>query len=275
MKFTRVLAIVLAIMLLVTTTGCHKAPAEEAEKPANAESANAPSMEAAAKPEDESVTPADTSLTNYITSKDDFTNVLGSIVDLSLYELEDDDDSCNYYLKYENEISYDLDHNVVLSDGTEFTLDTPFSELESQGWVLFDPEQELDAGYLTWDVCKNSNGQELYIGIYNPTESTLTAKECTVCFIELTLFSSLDFSEKIDTTPGFTICKTITQASTLEEIVGQLGMPSSIYYSNSDGLDSYISIEYTQPNNSYDYLNFRVSANGNYIVEIDSEYIPK
>ena len=262
MKYIRILTILAVALLLWTTAGCH---ADFMDDPAVAEPG---------------VHIADTSRTGFISSKEDFVDVIGSKVDLSLYQEPDKitDDfhtDYTYHIKEENRTFFVTDYSITLSDGTKLILNHPFSELESQGWTIPDPEKSLDPGSMSWYTCKNDRGKELYIGIWNSTQKPLSVRECAVFQVKLDMFSKSDRFKPISTTPGFTVCETISHTSGLDEIISQLGQPEIIHYSSgSDPADAEIELLYNHYGNDYDWIDFYLSADGDYILNMAFSYIP-
>lgn len=238
---------------------------------------------------DDSITPADFSRTDYMTSKEAFVEIVGGLVDISLYdELEEYEStsskSYSYNIKYENKMEYELDYSITISDGASFTMPISFADLEKCGWSLKSSshaETEMEPGFISWAYCHNSAGQEIYVGAYNPTEETIAFGECSVCMVEFTMFDTTsETPEAYENTPGFTVCGGITHASTLEDIISVLGAPESFYYSihtdeNGAYEDSYIELTYEQASSAYDYLVFKLSGNGNYIISMEYQHIPE
>lgn len=233
----------------------------------------------------------DTSAKGYITSKDAFVNKMTELLDLSLYaELNESSvgtsETYSYRLNYGNEKEYDLNYHVKLGDGTEFTMPITFSELEKKGWVLQEssqPEMEMGANLMTIGRVENASGQSLGVTAYNPTDKTITFKECTVIRVEsqqYDLTDPINPTEKLNSAIDFTICDSLTNASTLEDIISRLGNPSSVFCAlnfNEDGTydDSKITITYTQKSSAYSSIEFKLSGDGNYITEIDYNVAPQ
>lgn len=282
-------SILFCAMLLALLPGCVSTPSTEVPnvvKPtddnSNQEVPEIVPTEALSDPTEADSTPA----TGYITSKEDFVSVVSKLIDLSLYDdlYEDIDDDNAYYsfdIDYDNETTYNLDYSIILSDGTAFTMPYPIAELAKKGWSISDTaaSREIEAGLMSWAWCENTNNQEIYITACNPTEETVTFGDCSVCEIEIKFYDSLEHV-KYEKAPGFTICGGITEYSKLEDIISTLGNPSCItlwidYDENGNYEYAEIEVEYCQPDNAYEYLEFTLSGDGNYIVSIRYKNIPK
>lgn len=236
----------------------------------------------------ESNVEVDTSNKGYITSKDAFVSKMAELLDISLYADLNESDytsfrSYYYQLDYENKKEYDLDYKIKLGDGSEFTMPITFSELEKKGWVLQEssaPDREMGAGLMTFGTIKNASGKSLRVAAYNPTDKTITFKECTVINVDAQQYSTFDPTAKLDDAIDFTVCGSLTNASTLEDIINKLGNPYSINctlhfddegkYTNSD-----IEITYMQKSSAYSQLVFDLSGDGNYITTVNYDVAPQ
>lgn len=288
----KVLAIVLCLALVMTLAACGSKP--DAETTPTEQQTKATEAPTATKPVEKETVAATEPTENtsnskgYITSKEAFISKVETLVDTSLYSesLEDDDDDSlqkfqiySYELKWENEKEYDLDYSIKLSDGTNFTLPVTVAELEKQGWTLsaYDADRNLSAGYMTWANLKNTSGKELYVGICNLSEETIQLKEGTVNLVSADQYSSNDnFSKRLDEAVDFTVCGSLTNSSTLEDIVKRLGAPSFIawtVYVDDDGAYEYskLEVEYVQKSSVYSHIYFTLSGDGNYITDVSYE----
>lgn len=230
----------------------------------------------------------DTSNKGYITSKEAFVDKVTELIDVSLYRDITESDytsfkSYFYELNYENKKEFDLDYKIKLGDGSEFTMPITFSELEKKGWVLQEssaPDREMGSGLMTFGTVKNSAGKTLSVAAYNPTEKTITFKECTVINVDSQQYSTFDSTEKLSDAIDFTICGTLTNASTLEDIIERLGNPYSInctlhYDDKGNYTYSDIEVTYMQKSSAYSQLKFQLSGDGNYITAINYDVAPK
>lgn len=281
MKNKRALSLVLAIVMILTVlAGCGSegntdSPASENRKP-TAETSDEATVST------ESQIQVDTSEKGYIASKDDFVTKMAELLDLSLYmDLNEGDDTYSYHIKYENRKEYDLDYTIQLGDGTAFTMPITFSELEQMGWSLEEsssPDREIKSGFSSSGWIVNASGKELYVWAWNPTDKTITYKECTVHWIEAqqSKFSSF---EKLDTASDFTLCGSLTNASTLEDIIARLGNPTSVFCDvdfDNEGNYSYSTLEvtYEQRSSAYSSLTFILVGDGSCILTVEYKVNP-
>lgn len=280
----RLIALAMTLVLLLSVlSACGNAPEAPVTNDTPVVEPDTPSNDANDVPDE---SPA-SSQTNSITSKEAFIETVESLVDVSLYDWSssESDSSSNYsyYIKSENETNYDLDYSITLSDGSTFTLPISFAEMKELGWTLQESSQsdaQMDPGYMSWGYCENTSGQELYISAYNPGEEIISFGECSVCEVEFSLFDTFENPpEPYENTPGFTICGSITQDSTLEDIISVLGAPSSLdYFIYKDDSGNYksstIYVEYVQESSPYSNLEFEISGDGNYIMTMEYQHIP-
>lgn len=290
MKKLRFLSLAIALLMIVTMfAGCGSKGNNDGTVD---NSTNTQSATDAAKNETtnstESNIEVDTSNKGYITSKEAFVNKMAELLDISLYDDLSESDNTSfrlyyYQLAYENKKEYDLDYKIQLGDGSEFTMPITFSELEKKGWILQEssaPDREMGAGLMTFGTIKNAAGKALSVAAYNPTDKTITFKECTVINVDAQQYGSFDPTKKLDDAIDFTVCGTLTNASTLEDIINKLGNPYSISctlhfddegnYTNSD-----INITYMQKSSAYSQLVFELSGDGNYITTVNYDVAPE
>lgn len=233
------------------------------------------------KPKEETHIEVDTSNKNYITDETSLIAKVEELVDTSLYGdmYKNDNASFISYMcerNYDNRQEYDLDYKYEFGDGSVVQMPLTFAELEMEGWVLSsnNEDQELDPGYMTFGRVKNSSGKELYVSAYNHTSSKAAFKDCTVINIEAAQYSDLNIAKKIDSAIDFTVCGSITNASTLEDIIDVLGDPTSIYCSfhyddNGNYKYSKLTVSYIQKSSAYSQIVFELSGDGNYIINVD------
>ena len=212
----------------------------------------------------------------YITTKEAFLDKASKILDLSLYDdLLESENFYSYSINYTNKKEYALDYKIKLGDGSEFTLPVAFSELEKMGWSFLqgtEAERKIEANIQTITTLKNTNGQTLGIWIYNDTSKTLPLKDCIVGEIRSEQYDQFD-GIKPNTAIDFSVCGSLNQASTLEDIVEKLGNPSSLSYSIFFDLDekyeySTIQIDYDQKSSASNRISFELSGDGNFITKI-------
>ncbi len=256
MKLLKILAVILACTATVCSMqGCGKDGGEQVNNASESQTNNHSTFEYV----------ADTSNKDYVKTKEDFTEKISALLDLSLYnELSESEEpgysSYIYTIKYENEKDFPLDYTVMLGDGSTIALLKPISELEDEGWSLtsnstpdriLNPNTLLPTAYI-----QNADGKKLDIEGANLSDTPLAFKDCKITGIDLGVD---DIS--------YVVCNTITNAATLEDIIKQLGAPTTIYFSiHGDGAASYITLEYVQKSNPRNNLEFKLSADGNYIL---------
>lgn len=217
-----------------------------------------------------------------ITSKEDFVATMEELLDLSLYmDLNESDnnglfDSFSYTLDYENRKEYDLDYNIRLDDGSEFTLPILVSDFEKKGWTMPEsnhPDNQLSSGYMTSSYFENSQGKELSCDVYNHRDYATAKKNGMVVEIRASHYSTYD--DKIrESAVGFTVCDTLTEEATLEDIIARLGNPTMVFCTvnyNDDGSfkKSQITIEYAQESSAYSCLRFNLSGDKGYIISME------
>lgn len=290
MKKFRLLSLVLALLMIVTIfAGCgSKGNTDETVDNSTDEQLTTDTGSNEITNSTESNIEVDTSNKDYITSKDAFVQKMTELLDMTLYTDLNEGDytsfrSYYYQLDYENKKEYDLDYKIKLGDGSEFTMPITFSELEEKGWILLessDPEREMGANLMTFGVIENASGKRLDVAAYNPTDKTITFKECTVINVDAQQYSTFDPTEKLDDAIDFTVCGSLTNASTLEDIINKLGNPYSIDYTlhfDEEGkyTNSDIRITYMQKSSAYSQLVFELSGDGNYITTVNYDVAPQ
>lgn len=276
MKVKRLLAIALAVAMMLTVfAGCSKRDPEEEEKKdsvSQTEEKTDEKTEEADVPTEETV----------ITSRDSFVNTMGKLMDLSLYNDLTENynasyDTFSYHIKYENERDYDLDKKIRFADGSEVTLPIKVSELADRGWgFAYDSSAgtELASGYETPSIgFKNSSGKQFEAWVYNHTSVTTTLGNCMVPELTVNLYGSLDPNKKLDSGIGFTVCGTITENSTLEEVIARLGNPTSVFCTvrrDDTGAFKHSTVEVTfeQSKATHNHLTIKFSGDKGHIVEM-------
>lgn len=218
----------------------------------------------------------------YITTREAFLDKASELFELSLYgELNESGDkelgfsTHIYSMDYLNQKEYALDYKIKLGDGSEIVLPITYSELEKKGWTFrtnSSAERELEPDYLTQATLINANGQTLDVSIYNNTSNNIALKDGIVIDISSQQYNS-DATEKLNTAIDFSVCGSLSQKSTLEDIVDTLGNPYMISYGifyNNDGEYYYSSIEiqYKQKSSAYSHITFELSGSGNYITSV-------
>lgn len=239
------------------------------------------------KPTEETQNKVDTSNKGYITDEESLMARVEELLDTSLYgdmNKSDNTSFVSYWCErsYDNRPEYDLDYKYEFGDGSVVQLPLAFAELEEEGWTLSstNDDQELDPGYMTFGRVKNSSGKELSVAAYNHTDSKAAFKDCTVVNMDSTQYSDLDTAKKVSSAIDFTVCGSITNASTLEDIIDVLGDPTTLYCSfhyddNGNYKYSKLTVTYMQASSAYSQLVFELSGDGNYIIEVCYDVAPE
>lgn len=235
------------------------------------------------------VTPVEVDLTNknYITSKASFVSKVSELVDISLYENLETIDESKYYQMYEYKLkstvesSNNLDYWIGLGDGTEFTMPITFKELEKKGWSLkkeSKPNEKVSAGIMSYGYIENAQGKELFTFVYNPSNKKKALKECTVIGVTADQIRILNPVEKLAEAIDVAVCDSVTNASTLEDIIRKMGNPTiidyTVEYDNGKYSYSIVELYYEQSGTVPGQLYFRLSADGNFITAIHYQMFP-
>ncbi len=287
MKKVKILALILALAMIVSAvSGCgEKTNNNDAGNTDNNTVQSEQQADAGSSSQDNSAAEAPTnSNPKKITTKEELVSVVGSLVDLSKYDDLNESDltsstSYTYNLKSENKKEYDLDYKVKLGDGTEFTMPITIKDMEAKGWKIKTPsDQKISSGYMTWEVLENNSGKSIRVSVYNATDKKVTTKDCTVIGFEGEQYDILDISSRFESAIDFTVCGSITQNSTLEDIIKKLGEPTSISCNirETDGkfADSKITVEYRQKSSAYSYIRFELSGADDCILSVKYEVKP-
>ncbi|MBE6911543.1 MAG: hypothetical protein E7473_03365 [Ruminococcaceae bacterium] len=199
---------------------------------------------------------------------DEFKNFISEYVDLSHYSVSPSKDSlfCNIDNQFYK--APQLDFEISLNNKPSFTMPISFAELNKLGWKLPSNTQILKPGYLSFGLCENSDGNEIYVEASNLTSGDLPFNKCSVTSIESTLFGSGDkFSKKFSSASEFTVCKKLTDKSTLQDVIDLLGEPSLLNFSNhADYGYCYIELEYRTTASSF--LRFHFTPDGERIIQM-------
>ena len=132
---------------------------------------------------------------------------------------------------------------------------------------------------MTWVALENGSGQTFSATICNLTENTVAFKDTTVIGMESAQYDSLEPSEKYEDAIDFTVCGSLTNHSTLEEIILLLGNPTTLditlWYDDSGAYEyAEIEIEYCQADTAGSKLSFVLSGDGDYILSVSYDYRP-
>ena len=271
------------LMLLASFTGCRKQK-EEVTVPTNTEPATTEPVTEEATTEPTETTEVEV-IDYSITDKDSLEKVLGRLVDLSLYDFWSADDTdqqkntCKYVLKDKNDTP-DLDFTVTLAGSTQFTLPFMLPDVQQQGWTLDAESTGKQISPSKKEICglENEAGKTFTAFAYNLGE-TAQVTEKLPCY-EISLFR-YTYDEETrtmleSTGADFTICKSITEQSTLADIIETLGNPYSVDYwsvhSKESGTYCYskLILRYTVSAGTYnDQLEITLYADDNYITKVN------
>lgn len=215
-------------------------------------------------------------------SKEDFTahNVeefklkLADVLDVSMYEFEEDDDGIEHTLI--DEIDYNFDYKVKLGD-TEITLPTDYATLKKAGWTSEIAEDfRIDSGVQKGIPFKNSEGREILfyttcLGAGTENEISCELQSCKLFTLEITLYSSDNtVYVKNENAADFSLTNGITSKSTIKNIVDALGNPTYIEY---DMEENEIELCFTKKIVvGYSRLKFQFSASDGFMSRMEYEY---
>lgn len=213
----------------------------------------------------------------YITTKEAFLEKMESLLDMSKYgEVETDDKNSWFSFTAKSKADYGLDFTVKFGDGTTISLPCSYADLEKQGWMLTaDPEQELEANHIAFGSIKNATKQKVNVDIRSPRDKSAKYQDCSFASISFNVRDGFSCEWESDA-PTFTVCETITENSTLEELIDTLGSPYHIYFSQSyssegEYLRSLLHVTFEQADGSY--LEFHLSGDTGLITEIHYDAI--
>lgn len=210
----RALAMLLAVaMLAVLLCGCASEGTKETQQTQQPQA-----TEAAAE---ENVTEAQKPATATGTPKEIVETLVGDILDLSIYEVEEDEDGISY-TNLEQKGSFP--HEITFS-GMRFQLDgvTTYQDLLDAGWNSNMPET-ADANYRYLDTTTGPEGQRLTITATNLNDEPIA--------IEETYLTSV--MGIIKNSGGFTFGN-LTENSTISDVLKAIGTPRYLYYNYESG----------------------------------------
>lgn len=287
MKITRILAIVLAFLLIVTATGCQKAPANEAATPET----NAPaSVESNDSAEQADSAPVVSQGKAFATTPEEFTDKIQELVDLSKYEVYLSDDyptDIDYDLDTEYDFTCEFDYTVSFSGASAITLPVTFNSMANSDWSTEASADAMVSNKVQSGITyATADGKEITLWttnlaeIDNDEDVSCALSDCTFYNIDIELYES-DYAENEagediviyqanPNAPSFTIAGSITEKSSIADVINTLGMPSNIEFS---GEENEIYISYTKPENDwYSNLHFYFAADGDYLVSVSYKY---
>ncbi len=221
-----------------------------------------------------------------VNSKGEFKEKAGELLDLSEYDVYDDNDSVSYSIKYEKTVDYDFDYTVKFDDGSSFTLPVKYSDVSKAGWssdtaadTQVSNSEETDVVFL------NSKGREIVLSTSNlsaadeDTEKKCSLKDCLFYSLGMVFYEN-DLTKGSDGTfketftkgaaPGITLSGKITDKSTVSDVVSVLGKPSGLtFYEGSKR----IWLEYNDDVEAwFSSLSFEFSSETGYMSKMDFEY---
>ncbi len=287
MKHLRKLALLLAVItLLASLCACGEEAKTENSKVTETatkaeEATTLPVQQETNTPviTDTPINPAPTG-GNYITTKDSFNKELDTLLPDAAYTLDESSvtNGTLYIYTLTDKKDYALDYRVKLSDGAEFTLPVMFSDLANAGWTIpkGSGDNELAPGYATSGVIRNNSGKEISVVAYNPTSVKDMFKNGAVCKVEFAPYLS-DGSVNSKAT-RFTVCESITESSTVKDVIDRLGAPSKITHkvrTDDSGAYEYseLMLEYTQKSDPNSFIRFNFSGDNNYITKVEYEHV--
>ena len=215
----------------------------------------------------------------YIYSKETFVEKMSALIDVSLYTLDENNSGTfsiySYNIQSDKKTATNLDCTVKIYDGTEITMPISVKEFKNKGWNFKhnDSENNLGAGLLTFSAFENADGKNLSADLFNSTDRTVTFEEATITGIESQQYSTSDHNKKIEGALDFKVCNSITNDSSLVDIISVLGNPTSVICSiskESNGQYKYskVTIKY-EGSSSYNYLEFELSGDNNRILTME------
>ncbi len=274
MKKTRILSLLLALVLVGSALGgCSQEPAEQQGSSVDTQSASQPVSSASSQEGTDSNSETQSQTERVPTAEvKAFTDKIGRLVDLSRYnDHSTGNESCHFALPYEEEakLQFPGGLQIQLGTGKAFTLPIAYADLEKLGWKAsnVDMEEMLEPNHYTFgSVSKiaNSKGQEALFGLHHNSQQALPYKECDVYALKVTMYNSFDHSQRYDTAAPFTLCGSITQNSTVADVIHALGSPDAISYYVSYKADG-------QYNYSTTKLTFRQTDRSELVFEFEQD----
>ena len=225
---------------------------------------------------------ADAVAKGFITTKEAFATKMNQWVDLSLYQpMSGSENYYSYTLNSQNHKDFDLDYTLQLADGSEITLGDSLNALKEKGWShSYDETQTVEAHTFraTSTTLSNTKGNTIKVSIRNGTDKTVSIGECTIFEIISTQYSFFNYNKPVNECKnanaiGFTLCDTLTNQSSMEDVIDRLGAPYMVYCSTAFSSDntfknSSITLQYQQSSNG-NYIKFEFSGDGKYLAGIE------
>ena len=281
MRHIKILSLlIIAIMTATLLCACTK-ESDETKKTPNTSDVTTMSEESAEPQEDQAQETPETSANNPITSKEDMDEIIAALLSDSAYSTKDGGDKTTYTtytydLNNNNKTDYDFDFSIKLANSTKFTMPVNVKDLNDKGWDFENSnakESTLEPN--TTQLSSTSLTNNTYkIGgfLSNNSDKTATAKNCDISAVELNLYGvsySPDYHySKFEYAPDFTICDSITNNSTVQDVINRLGAPTKITLTDNSEYNYFeIKLLYVQNSDSNQQLEIIFSGENNCIVK--------
>lgn len=211
----RALAMLLAVaMLAALLCGCASEGTKETQQTQQPQA-----TEAAAE---ENVTEAQKPATATGTPKEIVETMVGDLLDLSAYEVDEDEDSISYYY-YDQHGSFP--YEITISElNLQLNGVTTYQDLLDAGWYSNMPET-ADASCALINTLVGPEGQHITISLGNVNDEEIAIGETYL----------LGVTGQVKNCGGFTIGD-LTENSTISDVINAIGTPYYLYYSEYVGL---------------------------------------
>ncbi len=204
--------------------------------------------------------------------KDFFNDTIASLIDTSKYEYKDWSleegygNSVEYSLESDYAEQYNFDYLIKFADNSEIKLPVTYSEMENLKWnTETAADKQVSNKVQTGVYFTNGTGEKIILWTQNLVdgdEAYANLSDCKFFTIEL----DARYVSK------YTICGTITESSTMSDIIRALGNPTTIDY---DWDDNEIKLYYhEQLNNGYSSISVYLDGKGTTISSIKYQYSP-
>lgn len=222
-------------------------------------------------------------------SSEEFIERIGEIVDLSLYEVDDEDaDYVEIDLNSENEKPFNFNYRIDIGNDS-IKLPVSFSDIKNSVFTTdinedFSVSNKVQRGA----EYKTTNGKEFTLwttnldAFFDDADVECDIKDCTFYGFSVEVYddayddNDVPVYEKNDNVPDFNI-HGITPDSTVEDVISAMENPTYItYYVDDNSIDITYSEKIGDSNTSADYssLIIRFFADQNCIEKIEYEYAP-
>lgn len=221
---------------------------------------------------------------SFASSADEFIENIGELVDISMYEVDEDDGYVELSLKDEYKKSFNFDYKIDI-DGDSITLPVSFADMKKSAFSTEVTDNEKISNEFEFSVIYTTDDEKEF-SLYTTNLNSLfddAEKECDIKDCIFYQFGVYVYEEDADgnivkdaETAGFDICG-ITGDSTVEDVLKAVKNPTYITY---DADYNSIEIDYTEEignsNTSADISRLRVGfyAAQNCMENIKYEYAP-